>query len=182
MKLYLTYHPTKTFKAFLQEQLNVLEVDYTLVGTNEIKFKEKQSQELINELQIKLESYGITLTSDQNIIIVDKIKSEIEDMIASEAIRKYNLSDYLSDRLNYSYSYLSNLFSETTYTSIENYVILSKIDRAKDLLVHTNATLTEIAYQLNYSSVAHLSRQFKKTTGLTPSAFQTIIKKRQQKS
>ena len=101
-------------------------------------------------------------------------------MLTSDAVRKYNTSDYLAEKLNYSYTYLSSLFSETTYTSIESYIILSKVDRAKDLLLNTNVTLTEIAHQLNYSSVAHLSRQFKKTTGLTPSVFQKIIKKRKQ--
>jgi AraC-like DNA-binding protein len=90
-------------------------------------------------------------------------------------------SVYIADKLNHSYGYLSSLFSEITFTSIENYVIIQKIERAKQMLASETLTLTEISYQLNYSSVAHLSNQFKKMTGITPSAFQRIIKKRREK-
>jgi AraC-like DNA-binding protein len=90
-------------------------------------------------------------------------------------------SSYLSSKLHHSYGYLSNLFSEVTFTSIENFIIIQKIERAKQLLLSGTHTLTEISYLLNYSSVAHLSNQFKKTTGLTPSSFQRIIKLRKEK-
>jgi AraC-like DNA-binding protein len=82
--------------------------------------------------------------------------------------------------LNYNYSYISNVFSEVTYTSIENFIILQKIELAKQLIIANELTLTEIAYNLNYSSVAHLSTQFKNTTGITPSAFQRIVSKRKE--
>ena len=93
-------------------------------------------------------------------------------------VQTKNVSDYLSEELDYSYAYLSSLFSEATYSSIESFIILRRVDMAKDLLLKTDKSLTEIAFDLNYSSVAHLSSQFKKTTGLTPSAFQRIIQKR----
>ena len=99
-----------------------------------------------------------------------------------EEAQKYNVSTYLSEKLDYSYTYLSTVFSETTHTSIENFVILKKIDIAKTLIINKDLTLTEIAFKLNYSSVAHLSSQFKKTTGLTPSTFQKIIKKRKERA
>ena len=89
-------------------------------------------------------------------------------------------SAYLADVLNHSYGYLSNLFSEITYSTIENYIIFQKIERVKQMTISENYTLTEISYKLNYSSVAHLSNQFKKTTGLTPSAFQRIVKKKRE--
>jgi AraC-like DNA-binding protein len=87
-------------------------------------------------------------------------------------------SVYLADKLEHSYGYLSNLFSEVTYTSIENFIIIQKIEYAKRLIIKSDMTLTEIAFKLSYSSVAHLSTQFKNTTGITPSAFQRIIEKR----
>lgn len=87
---------------------------------------------------------------------------------------------YLAEKLNHSYGYISNLFSELTYTSIENYIILQKIEYTKQLIINNQLSLTEIAYKLNYSSVAHLSTQFKNTTGITPSAFQRIIKRRRE--
>ena len=89
-------------------------------------------------------------------------------------------SVYLADTLGHSYGYLSNLFSEVTYTSIENFIILQKIEYAKQLVIKQDLSLTEIAFRLNYSSVAHLSTQFKNTTGITPSAFQRIIAKRRE--
>lgn len=182
MKLYITYDFTKTFKAILNEKLQALNLNYTLVGTNEIEFNTPLSETEKTQLSTTLQPYGITIETDQNHVMVDKIKLAINEMLNSDAVRLYNTSDYLSEKLNYSYTYLSSIFSETTYTSIENYIILTKVDKAKEMLLHTDATLTQIAFELNYSSVAHLSRQFKKTTGLTPSVFQRIIKKRKQLS
>ena len=112
---------------------------------------------------------------------MQKIKDTITDMVwKDENLPNITTSAYLADKLNHSYGYLSNLFSEVTYSSIENFIILQKIERAKQMIISDNYTLTEISYQLNYSSVAHLSNQFKKTTGLTPSAFQRIIKARRE--
>ena len=99
-------------------------------------------------------------------------------MLKDDEANLYKVSSYLSDKLDYSYTYLSNLFSEGTYTSIENFVILKKVDYVKELIATTDLSLTEIAFRLNYSSVAHLSGQFKKITGLTPTVFQKIIEKR----
>jgi AraC-like DNA-binding protein len=87
---------------------------------------------------------------------------------------------YLSEKIGHSYGYLSNLFSEVTFSSIENFMIIQKIEYTKQLILNTDLTLTEIAFKLNYSSVAHLSTQFKNTTGITPSAFQRIIFKRRE--
>ena len=98
----------------------------------------------------------------------------------SEKALNIKTSVYLAEKLEHSYGYLSNLFSEITYTSIENFIILQKIEYAKQLILTTNFSLTEIAFKLNYSSVAHLSSQFKNTTGITPSAFQRIISKRKE--
>ena len=101
-------------------------------------------------------------------------------MVHSEDPLNVKSSAYLADKLDHSYGYLSNLFSEITYTSIENYIIIQKIELAKNFIINNQYTLTEIAYKLNYSSVAHLSTQFKNITGITPSAFQRIVKKRRE--
>lgn len=180
MKLLVTYDQRRLFETLLKEKLDLLDVGYKIVGNNEIVFENELSIELQNHISELLKPYGIEVTEQQNLAIADRIKSAINDMLTSEDAQIVNTSDYLSEKLNYSYSYLSNLFSETTYTSIENYIILCKVDKAKELLLQTDLTLTEIAFKLHYSSVAHLSRQFKKTTGLTPSMFQNIIQKRKQ--
>ena len=111
---------------------------------------------------------------------VQKIKDAIIEMIQTEETVMVKSSVFLSEKLNHSYGYISNLFSEITYTSIENFIIIQKIELAKQLLIINELNLTEIAFKLNYSSVAHLSTQFKNTTGITPSAFQRIIAKRKE--
>ena len=178
LKIFVTYDQSKMLKAILQETLDGLELEYQLLNTNELVFNKPLDSDSRNHLKLLLNGYGIYLVEDQNLALVDRIKAAIKDMLFSEKAQILNASDYLAEKLNYSYSYLSTLFSETTHTSIENYIILSKVDKAKDLLINTDLNLTEVAYQLHYSSVAHLSRQFKKTTGLTPSLFQKIIEKR----
>ena len=110
---------------------------------------------------------------------VQKIKDAIVEMVyEKDKLPVTTTSIYLADKLNLSYGYLSNIFSEYTYTSIENYIIIQKIERAKKLIIDEEFNLTEISYKLNYSSLAHLSSQFKKITGLTPSVFKRIVNKR----
>lgn len=160
-------------------QLDNMGLEYELFGLGEFELKKNPSIAQQQQLIDKLGEYGIEVVNDQQSVLVNKIKDAIEEMIEQNTEEsRDNISVYLSNKLNYSYSYLSGIFSELTHTSIENFVILKKIDFAKSLMLTDNYTLTEIAYKLNYSSVAHLSAQFKKTTGLTPSAFQTIIKRR----
>ena len=118
----------------------------------------------------------------QKSILVQKIKDTINELVTSEEPLNVKSSVFIAEKLNHSYGYLSNLFSDVTYTSIENYIIIQKIELAKQLIISNQLSLTEIAYRLNYSSVAHLSTQFKNTTGITPSAFQRIITKRRELS
>lgn len=166
-------------RTVLEEQLNALNVAYELKGSGEIKFKQKLSAEQRQDLAQSFERYGIEILNSQNDVLVQHIKDYVTVYLSDDRItKKYNVSTYLANKLNYSYSYLSTVFSEATHSSIENFVILKKIDLAKKLMTNNNLTLTEIAFRLDYSSVAHLSAQFKKTTGLTPSTFQRILKKR----
>ena len=138
-----------------------------------------QEPELDNEQQVHLkdvlEQLGFELIDDKRGRLIEKIKTEIVALVHQhDGELKENLSDYLSKRLRRDYSYISNLFSEVEGTTIEKYFIAQKIERVKELLVYDELSLSEIAYQLNYSSVAHLSAQFKKITGLTPSHFKNI--------
>ncbi len=128
-----------------------------------------------------LDIYGIEIVENQKTILIQKIEDAIVDMVFNEDTSvNVKSSVYLSEKLNHSYGYLSNIFSEVTYTSIENFLIIQKIEHTKQLIINNQLSLTEIAFKLNYSSVAHLSSQFKNTTGITPSAFQRIINKRRE--
>lgn len=179
MKLSIKYDINIACKKILKDQLDKLNVSYVINGIGEITIQEPFSTEQQQELSAGLAEYGIEILTNHKMALVQQIKDTIIEMIHSEeGLPVVMMSVYLSEKLNHSYSYLSNLFSETSYTSIENFIIIQKIERVKQLLLTGEMTLTQISYLLNYSSVAHLSNQFKKTTGLTPSAFQRIIKKR----
>jgi AraC-like DNA-binding protein len=118
---------------------------------------------------------------DKKAILIERIKNVIIEMVHyADEPPKTNFSDYLAEKLDYDYTYLSNLFSEVTGITIEHYIIAHKIERVKELLLYDELNLTEISYRLNYSSVAHLSHQFKKVTGLTPSYFKLLKHKKRQ--
>ena len=164
--------------SLLEANLGALGIGFKLIGTNDIVITDTISSDTLQHIKSTLCANGVNLVDNLNLDIVDRIKLTINELLEKDELRQFNTSDYIADKLNYSYAYLSKQFSETTFTSIENYIILKKVDKAKDLLLTTDSSLTEIAFKLDYSSVAHLSRQFKKTTGLTPSMFQKIIKRR----
>ncbi|GGW73761.1 hypothetical protein GCM10008085_27530 [Winogradskyella epiphytica] len=155
-------------------------VNYRQTAFGEITLLETVSEEQMKAFQNDINFYGIEILEDPKNIVVQKIKDVIVDMVFNEKDVNVKTSVYLAEQLDQSYSYLSNLFSEVTYTSIENFIIIQKIEYTKLLLTKEELSLTEIAYKLNYSSVAHLSKQFKNTTGITPSAFQRIISKRKE--
>lgn len=182
MKVYLKFDYNILTKKIIQEKLSELGCKYNIAGFGEIDFLENIPDEKINELSAKLESYGIEMVENQKSVLVQKIKDTINELVTSEEPLNVKSSVFIAEKLNHSYGYLSNLFSDVTYTSIENYIIIQKIELAKQLIISNQLSLTEIAYRLNYSSVAHLSTQFKNTTGITPSAFQRIITKRRELS
>jgi AraC-like DNA-binding protein len=166
----------------LEDIADSVQVPYNIEGNNDIEFKKPLSKEQYDLLTAGFSKYYIDIIDNQKTALVQKIKDTIVEMVWNEEdLPNVTTSSYLSSKLHHSYGYLSNLFSEVTFTSIENFIIIQKIERAKQLLLSGTHTLTEISYLLNYSSVAHLSNQFKKTTGLTPSSFQRIIKLRKEK-
>ncbi|MFN3756384.1 MAG: helix-turn-helix domain-containing protein [Flavobacterium sp.] len=178
MKAYLKFDYTILTKKILEEKLTELNLDFSITGFGEIEFENTITPLKLSKISKSLSEYGIEIIESQKNILIQKIKDTIVKMVNSEEPITVKSSIYLSEKLNLSYGFLSNLFSEVTFTSIENYIILQKIELAKNLIIKEELTLTEIAYKLNYSSVAHLSTQFKKITGITPSLFQRIISKR----
>lgn len=181
MKIHVKYDVNFICRTILEEQLINMNINYSLTGLGEVEIQGELGTEGKKELSHALKKYGIQIIDDQKEELVQRIKDAITEMInGGDEIRLYKVSAYLAEKLEYSYPYLSNLFSEATHSSIENFIILKKIDLAKTLILNDETNLTEIAHQLNYSSVAHLSYQFKKTTGLTPSTFQKIIRRRKE--
>ncbi|GGG58284.1 helix-turn-helix domain-containing protein [Bizionia arctica] len=180
MTLFVKYDFDLVYKTLLKEQLEALDIAYSFGSLGEIHIEGKLSKDKLDMLTASLKRYGIEILSKQNVTLIERIKNAIDDYLQNKELRSEKLSSYLSDKLHYSYAHLSTAFSENTYNSIENYMILKKVDLVKELMCNTSLTLTEIAFRLDYSSVAHLSGQFKKTTGLTPSLFLRIMKKKQQ--
>lgn len=181
MKLHVKYDIHTSCKIILQEQLDKLHVPYVITGLGEIDIKETVSPEKYKELEDNLNKYAIEIIDDPKNVFTQKVKDTIVEMVyMKEQVTTLKTSAYLADKLNKSYNYIASVFSEVTYTSIQNYIILQKIERAKQEILEGKETLTEIAWNLNFSSVAHLSNEFKRITGLTPTAFQRIIKKRKE--
>jgi len=182
MKVYLKFDYNQLTKKVLQDKLSELGYKFNIVGFGEFDFLENIPDEKVKEITSVLEEYGIEIVENQKSVLVQKIKDTIIEMVNSDEPLNVKSSVYLADKLNHSYGYISNVFSDVTHTSIENFIILQKIELAKQLIINNQLSLTEISYRLNYSSVAHLSTQFKNTTGITPSAFQRIIVKRRELS
>ncbi|MCG9790959.1 helix-turn-helix domain-containing protein [Flavobacterium algicola] len=181
MKVFIKFDFNSICNRILEEKLDESQIKYRILGFGEVEFLSAVSEEQIKKFTDLLHPYGITIVENQKTILVQKIKDLIVEMVFTEDVTvNVKSSVYLAEKLNHSYGYLSNLFSEVTYTSIENFIILQKIEHTKQLIISGQLSLTEIAFKLNYSSVAHLSSQFKNTTGITPSAFQRIIKKRRE--
>jgi AraC-like DNA-binding protein len=167
------------YKKIIEEELQQLNIHFDFEDLTEVKLQNQLTDENLEKLRENLSYYGIHLLDNPKELLVQKIKNLIAEMLQNgEENLLHKTSIYLSEKLQFSYGYLSNLFSEVALTTIENYIILQKIEIVKTLLISENLSLTEIAYKLHYSSVAHLSSQFKNKTGLTPSAFQQIMNQR----
>ncbi|NTW31233.1 MAG: AraC family transcriptional regulator [Bacteroidetes bacterium] len=166
-------------KMAVKEELKKLGLHFVVVDLGEVDIMENISDEEREQLKIALLSSGLELMDDKRAVLIEKIKNAIIEMVHySDELIKVNFSDFLSKKLNYDYTYLANLFSEVQGTTIEHFIISHKIERIKELIIYDELNITEIAWKLNYSSVAHLSNQFKKVTGLTPSHFKQLKDKR----
>ncbi len=180
MKIFIKFDFNAVCRRVLEEKLIKHNVKYRILGFGEVDVLEKIDTPVFLALTEELKEYGIDIIENQKSVLVQKIKDTIIEMIHSSELVNVKSSVYLAEKLSHSYGYISNLFSDVTYTSIENFIILQKIEYVKQLMVSSDLSLTEIAFQLNYSSVAHLSTQFKNVTGITPSTFQRIITKRRE--
>lgn len=166
----------------VKQILDELNIDYTSVVLGEINIQKETPRVLHEQLKEKLGAVGFELLDDRRRKLVEKVKNLlIERLYGTEEVSmKVNFSTFLQGELNIDYNYLSNLFSQTEGITIEQFIIMQRIERAKELLVYDELTLSEIAYKLDYSSVQHLSTQFKKITGLTPSHFKSIKEKKRK--
>jgi len=179
LKIYIKYMVSIRCKMVVKTELEKLGLHYVMVDLGEAEIKENITAEQRERLKAALLSSGLELMEDKKAVLIEKIKGVIVEMVHySEESPKTNFSSYLSEKLHYDYTYLANLFSETTGITIEHYVIAHKIERVKELLLYGELNLTEISYLLNYSSVAHLSNQFRKVTGLTPTFFKKLKQKK----
>ena len=165
----------------VKKELAELGILDATVELGEVELKRDISQSQREEFRIALERIGLELIKDKRFILVEKIKHIIIKVIHfTDKVLRVNFSEHLSKTLKYNYTYLANIFSKTTGTTIEKVIIKQKIERVKELIIFDELTLTEIAFKLDYSSVAHLSNQFKRVTGITPTSFKRLKNKRRQ--
>ena len=178
MKLYIKYMVSLRCKMVVRAELAKLGLHCIALDLGVVDILEDITEAQYIELRGNLLESGLEIIADKKMILIERIKNVIVDMIHyNDTMPDVNYSDYLSKKLQYDYTYLSNVFSVVKGITIQQYIIMNKIERVKELLLYDELTLTEISYQLHYSSVAHLSNQFKTITGLSPSFY----KKSQQK-
>ena len=166
-------------KMVVKDELKKLGLHFIVVDLGEVEIMETISDEQREHLKTALLSTGLELMDDKKSILIERIKNVIIEMVHhSDGEMTINFSDFLSEKLNHDYTYLANLFSEVQGTTIEQFLIAHKVERVKELIIYDELNITEIAWKMNYSSVAHLSNQFKKVTGLSPSHFKKLKDKR----
>ncbi len=166
-------------KMVVKDELDKLEINNFNIELGLVDIAEDITQKQREQLRANLLRSGLELLDDKKSILIEKIKNVIIEMIHySDELPKMNYSEYISKKLNHDYTYLSNIFSEVKGITIQQFIIIHKIEKAKELLLYDELNITEISYKLHYSSVAHLSGQFKKITGLSPSFFKQMRQKR----
>jgi AraC-like DNA-binding protein len=168
-------------KMLVKEELKALGIHYIIINLGEVEVLEDISIEQRQLLKTNLYKSGLELLDDNRSILIEQMKIIVIEMIHyTEELPKVNFSVYLSEKMGYNYTYLSNMFSEVKGITLQQFIINHRIEKAKELIIYDELNLSEISYRLCYSSVAHLSNQFKIVTGLTPSAFKKLIKKRRE--
>ncbi|GGH26328.1 helix-turn-helix domain-containing protein [Dyadobacter endophyticus] len=179
MILYIKYMVSLRCKMMVQQELKNLGLHYVVVELGSVEILEDISIEQREALKRNLLKSGLELLDDKRSILIEKIKNVIVEMVHyQDELPKTNYSDYIAEKLGYDYTYLSNMFSEVKGINIQQFIIHHKIEKVKELLLYEDLNLTEISYKMHYSSVAHLSNQFKKVTGLSPTYYKKLRKKR----
>lgn len=175
MKLYIKNMVCNRCKMVVKSEFDKLGYHTSTVELGEVEIKNELTEIEKQNLNIALQNFGFNLIDDKKSRLIERVKTLVVELVHyNNNDLKTNLSDYISSRLNHDYNYISNLFSDVEGTTIEKYFIAQKIEKVKELLVYDELSLSEIAFKLNYSSVAYLSNQFKKVTGLSPSHFRNI--------
>jgi len=175
VKLSIKYMVSARCKLLVKAELKKLGLHYIFVDLGAVEVMEDLTAAQRVQFGEALQRSGLELMDDKKAMLIEKIKNVIVEMVHyTDELPRVNFSDYLSKKLNYDYTYLANLFSEVQGTTIEKFSITHKIERVKELIMYDELSITEIAWKMNYSSVAHLSNQFKKETGLSPSHFKML--------
>ncbi|MEI7586810.1 AraC family transcriptional regulator [Runella sp.] len=181
MHLYIKYMVSLRCKMVVKSELQKLGLKCIVIDLGMVEIMEDITLEQREQLKTNLLRSGLELLDDKKSILIEKIKGVIIEMIHyHDELPKVNYSEYISEKIGNDYTYLANIFSEVKGITIQQFIIIHKIEKVKELLLYDELSLTEIAYQMHYSSVAHLSNQFKKVTGLSPSFFKQIQQKRKQ--
>lgn len=168
-------------KMVVQEELKKLGLKFAIVDLGMVEILEDITEDQRRLLKENLLKAGLELMDDKKAILIEKIKNVIIEMVHfSDELPKENYSNYISTKLDLDYTYLANIFSEVKGITIQQFIIIHKIEKVKELLLYDELNLTEISYKLHYSSVAHLSNQFKKITGLSPSYYKQLKQKRKE--
>jgi len=179
MNIYIKYMVSDRCKMAVKETLKKLGIHVIQVELGVVEILDELPENKIMQLKDALLLLGFELIEDRRAILIERIKNTVIEMVHhSDDMLKVNFSDYLSEKMNYDYTYLANIFSEVQGTSIEHFIITHKVERVKEFIIYDELSITEIAYKMNYSSLAHLSGQFKRITGLTPSYFRKLKLKR----
>lgn len=181
MILHIKYMVSLRCKMLVKSELEKLGLHWISVDLGVVEIREDVTSEQLELFRRALKKSGLELLDGKKNMLIEQIKNVIVEMIHyTDEFLKVNDSDYISQKVGYDYTYLSNMFSETTGITVQQFIITHKIERVKELLLYNELTLTEIAHRMQYSSVAHLSNQFKKITGLTPTFFKSLREKRLQ--
>lgn len=179
MKLFIKYMVSQRCKMVVKDELKKMGLHYMVVDLGEVEIMETLQDSQWQTLKEALMVSGLELMDDKRTILIEKIIHVIMEMIhVSEELPIVNYSKHISDKLNYDYTYLSNLFTEIKGITIQQFIILHKVEKIKELIIYDEFNITEIAWKMNYSSVAHLSNQFKKITGFSPTHFKQLKQKR----
>jgi AraC-like DNA-binding protein len=175
MKLYIKYMVSLRCKMVVKAILKKMKLKHATIELGWVEIPGTITPQQFEQIKKSLINAGLELLEDKKAILIEKVKNVIIEMVHySDTLPEINYSDYISGKLNYDYTYLSNIFSQVQGTTIQHFIIVHKIERVKELIIYDELNLSEIAYKLHYSSVAHLSKQFKAVTGLTPTFFKSL--------
>ena len=181
VKLYIKNMVSLRCKMLVKATLDTMNISYSSIELGEVDVKEELTENQRMQLHANLLNSGLVLMDNQKAILVEKIKAVVIEMVHyADEFPKTKHSVYIGEKLHYNYTYLANLFSEVKGITLEQFIIIHKVEKVKELILYDEMNLSEIAFKLNYSSSGHLSNQFKKITGLTPSFFKKLRAKRQK--